>query len=40
MTRMKSGVMIAVKMMSHVAVLNSNTTNVNSLKRGSRPDSV
>ena len=34
MTRMQLGVMLAVKMMSLVALLNSSTTKVNSPTRG------
>ena len=40
MTRMQSSVMIAVKKVSRVLFFNSNTTNVNSPTRGSRPDNV
>ena len=39
-TRLKSGVTIAVKKRSRVALLKSNTTKVNSPTRGSRPDNV
>ena len=39
-TRMQAGVMAAVKEMSRVALLNSNTPNVNSPTRGSSPDNM
>ena len=39
-TYTQSGVMTAVKKMSRVALLNSNTTNVNSPTCGSCPDNV
>ena len=39
-TRMQSGVMLAIKKMSRVQLLNCNTTNVNSPMCGKRPDNV
>ena len=39
-TRMQSGVKVSIKKMSRVALMNNNTTNVNSPMRGSRPDNV
>ena len=39
-TRMQSGVMAAIEKTSRVALLNNNSTNVNSRTRGSGPDNV